>query len=264
MTGYTQTFTLTFGDQAENHVGMQKIGEAAREGFTLEDLQQAQSWFQTRGIVCELTDLRTYADSGSELEQGSPYILVARNGLSVLLPEGRTVDEMFSEQDGLEKDTQAKMRGRVVNKTARWNLCFNEEAQEPDYAAGRGRIVAYESVPLLHHVLEQWPNVIGEKGYGLVVEGNYYYDLKKCGIGFHGDSERRKVIGVRLGATLPLRYQWFHRWVPLGRPCDLHLNHGDVYFMSEKATGRDWKSPSLYTLRHAAGAQKYLTWKPKK
>ena len=40
-------------------------------------------------------------------------------------------------------------------------------------------------------------------------EGNYYYDIKKCGIGFHGDAERRKVVGIRLGDSIPLHFQWF-------------------------------------------------------
>ena len=35
------------------------------------------------------------------------------------------------------------------------------------------------------------------------------------------------------------------------------IEHGDMYIMSEKATGFDWKSKSKYTLRHAAGCQKY-------
>ena len=28
----------------------------------------------------------------------------------------------------------------------------------------------------------------------LVAEANYYYDLEKCGIGYHGDAERRIVV----------------------------------------------------------------------
>jgi hypothetical protein len=35
------------------------------------------------------------------------------------------------------------------------------------------------------------------------------------------------------------------------------LNGGDLYVMSEKTTGRDWKTKSIYTLRHAAGCEKY-------
>ena len=34
------------------------------------------------------------------------------------------------------------------------------------------------------------------------------------------------------------------------------LGHGDVYMMSDKAVGKDWKRHD-YALRHCAGARKY-------
>ena len=40
------TVTLTFGDQAENHVGMQKIGKLADSGFDYNDLVQAKTKFE--------------------------------------------------------------------------------------------------------------------------------------------------------------------------------------------------------------------------
>jgi len=48
-----QTFTITFGDQAENHVGMQKIGQLSQTGFTLEDLNRAKACFEQNGIQSE-------------------------------------------------------------------------------------------------------------------------------------------------------------------------------------------------------------------
>jgi len=38
------------------------------------------------------------------------------------------------------------------------------------------------------------------------------------------------------------------------------LEDGDMYIMSEKASGFDWKKRSIYTLRHAAG-EKYVVKK---
>ena len=94
----------------------------------------------------------------------------------------------------------------------------------------------------------------------LICEGNKYYDLKKCGIGYHGDAERRKVICVSLGANnYPMQWVWFKNSKPQGEPFKVLLNHGDVYIMSEKAVGYDWKKRSKLTLRHAAGANKYLS-----
>ena len=101
-----------------------------------------------------------------------------------------------------------------------------------------------------------------------VVEGNRYYNLKKTGIGFHGDTERVVVICLSIGCwNYPMRWHWFKDGMPVGKPIDITLNSGDVYIMSEKAVGADWKLKSQYTLRHAAGADKYRSlskWEKKR
>ena len=151
------------------------------------------------------------------------------------------------------------MYGRVVNKNARWNLCFDDHAQEPDYQNGKGRIYAFSQVPLTTAVTDKFVGYFGEKARALKGEGNYYYDVKQCGIGFHGDSERRKVVAIRLGASLPIHYQWFYRGVPSGERMIFELYGGDVYIMSEKTVGTDWKKKVIYTLRHATGCAKFTT-----
>ena len=96
----------------------------------------------------------------------------------------------------------------------------------------------------------------------------------KCRIGYHGDGERRIAIDLRLGESLPLHYQWcvtgprlarrsvpltrhprgrHLRGAPVGERVEIHLDHGDVYVMSAKAVGRDWRRRTVPTLRHAAG-----------
>lgn len=272
----TETFTLTFGDQAENHVGMQKIGELATHGFDLDDLKVAQKWFENVGVVCELISLHDSLPKEHLDSSLQAYVLVARKGINAILDSPNGADNFFNEQKVLEKDTKAFMYGRVVNKNARHNLCFGPNAQSPDYSSGKGTIIAYSDVPILSKFRTTLPNVIGDKAADLTVEGNYYYDVKKCGIGFHGDTERRKVmydfnlisihqvVGVRVGASFPLRYVWYFKGSPISSPVDLMLNHGDLYIMSEKATGQDWKKKNVCTLRHAAGADKFLTIKEKK
>ena len=66
------------------------------------------------------------------------------------------------------------------------------------------------------------------------------------------------MVGVRLGtASMPIHYQWYHRGKEVGERVDIDLHPGDMYVMSEKAVGNDWKLPSKYTLRHAVG-QKFI------
>jgi len=37
----------------------------------------------------------------------------------------------------------------------------------------------------------------------------------------------------------------------------IELRGGDIYIMSEKAVGTDWKKKNVPTLRHSAGSPKY-------
>ena len=69
------------------------------------------------------------------------------------------------------------------------------------------------------------------------------------------------MVAIRLGADFPLHYQWFKQSKPVGKLFTRMLTNGDVYFMSEKAVGSDWKKKKIYTLRHAAGtAKKVVSW----
>lgn len=270
--GFNKTFTITFGDIAENHVGMQKIGNLSDAGFSLVDLERAKSWFDGKGVDCEIIDLAQHLDESlrSKYTQET-YILIARSGLNAVLSDGKELNnqeakdatDFFNEQDILVKDTHAFMYGRVVEKHARHNLCFGALGQEPDYQNGKGRVIGYHDVPLLNKVRTTLPTVMGSVANDLVAEGNYYYDLTKCGIGYHGDAERRKVVGIRMGETLPLCFIWFQDSVPISKRITFEMNHGDVYMFSQKATGFDWKKKIIPTIRHAAGVDKFITYKAK-
>lgn len=247
------TYTLTFGDQAENHVGMEKLGTPVEKGLTLDDLNKLRSTFELRGFRTEVHDLSLLFDDEKVREQVDPaYVLIIRQGLKGL---SENMDAFFDEQKALPKDEKAWMYGRVVNKHARHNLCFADVGHAANYEAGQGTVVPFSDVPLLAQVRVHIAELIG---HTLVAEGNYYYDVNKCGIGYHGDSERRIVVGIRVGANMPFHYRWYRHSEVVSRTLKLHLSHGDVYFMSDKAVGYDWKLRSKYTLRHAAGSAKFL------
>jgi hypothetical protein len=255
-----KTFSLTFGDVAENHKGMQKIGTLSNNGFNLDDINKMKIWFESKGCKCTIINLHWLLED-EKLQQDNPaYLLKVKNAVNALLDDENGKDALFKEQDELEKDTKAFMYGRVVNKHARHNLCFGEAHQAPNYEEGMGTVYAFDEVPHLKQIRYKLGEIIGEKGTNLQAEGNYYYDVKKCGIGFHGDTERKKVIAFRLGATIPLCYAWYHDNNVISDIMTINdLEHGDMYVMSEKTTGFDWKSKTKYTLRHAAGCDKYTT-----
>lgn len=247
--------TITFGDVAENNIGMEKIGKIAKKGFSIDELKETRSRFKKEGYQCELINLNKALPKNVQGEKAA--ILIVREGASYFCD----IDSFLEEQISLEWDTKALFRGVVKNKRARYNLCFSETSQEPCYEKGKGRIVAFGNLPNLNKVRKGLGKIVGENAKGLNAEGNLYYDPTKTGIGFHGDAERKKVVAIRLGASIPLHYQWFHNCSPIGDRIELELHHGDLYIMSEKATGFDWKRRSQLTLRHAAGAEKYLKTK---
>lgn len=252
--------SLTFGEQSENHKGMQLIGNGlANEGLTLQDLQFAKEKFEEAGHECDIHELSVPEDVDNNEDYENGYILIVRKGVNAFsIPTPSFADELLVEQSALDWDKKAFMYGRVVNKLARHNLCFGPEAQEPVYQEKKGRIIKYDSVPKLSQLRDKLQTYFGNKATNLQVEGNHYYDKNKCGIGFHGDSERKIVIAVRLGESGPLHYHWFQRGTQIGQRYQFQLNHGDLYAMSEKATGNDWKKKIIPTLRHAAGCQKFL------
>lgn len=253
-----ECITITFGDVAENHVRMQKIGKMAECGISYEELKKTKENFEENKFKCELIDLSTgLVNTEESYNGGDAYILVVREGLKAFCDP----DNLFKEQRELNWDTKAKMYNKVVNKNARYNLCFADKSQEPDYENGKGRIVNFDKLTFLSTVRTILPKFLGDKCNNLMGEGNRYYDSNKCGIGFHGDAERRIVIAIRLGESMPLDYFWWKNSKCIGERIELKLNHGDMYIMSDKATGYDWKKKKILTLRHAAGAKKYRTIK---
>jgi hypothetical protein len=255
-----QTFTLTYGNCAENHKSMEIIGNKLDEGLTINDLNQAKLYFENLGANCELVHLNLPIKDIITKETfesiNDAYILIVKNGAKYLV--GNT-DNLYLEQDSLEKDSKAFMYGRVVNKKARHNLCFSDFEQKADFENKKGTVVNFNRVPLTKKIREEIPKIITNPIVNkLQCEGNYYYDIDTTYIGFHGDTEREIVIAVRLGANYPLHYQWYFKGEKIGPLYTTILSHGDIYFMSNKAVGNDWKKSSIYTLRHAAGSKSCL------
>lgn len=255
------TYTLTFGDQVENHVGNQQLGQLALtgQGFNHEDLIRAKRRAKTKGFKASIIDLRELSD---DRDLPEAFILVV---WGFARSQG---DDVREELESFEWDSKFyNSRRRVVqNKHARANVCFGEAAQEPDYERGKGRVVPFDEVEEIDHLRDRIGDLLGEKAVGLYCEGNKYADKQKNGIGWHGDTERRKVVGVRFEedrkGKMPLMFNWFTRSKPFGKTLELNLGHGDLYVMSEEATGFNWMRSSLKTLRHSAGASKYTKFKP--
>lgn len=274
------TITLTFGDVAESHVGMQKIGEMSKNGFNLKDITLASNYFKKKGyetIIIKLNnylpedvkdkDEQKYLKEARENEEHQAYVLIVRNGIECLINKGNK-DDLTIEMLLYNWDSKMynERKNEVQNKNARHNLNFDLKSQNSDFKQGKGTTIAWKDVPIVNNIRKNLIKVFGKNAENLKCEGNKYYDPKNTGIGYHGDTERRKVIGVRLGKKMNLHYMWYFNDKPRGFNISFQLNPGDIYCMTEKTVGTDWRPnknkgwlKKRYTLRHAAGSSEYTT-----
>jgi hypothetical protein len=240
--------TITFGDSSENHVGMVKNGTISDNGYNSNDLDKISNYFRKKEI--ERIDLTQYLDDTNNYSGNKPELLIIRNAIDNHL-------EIFNELNNLEWDSKYFdiRRKKVLNKHARTNLCFSKYGQNADFENKKGTVIEYDKVPQLSIAKNILIESVNDNE--LECEGNFYKNINKNGIGWHGDAERKKVIAARFGDSMGISFNWFKECKPVGTLFNTMINSGDIYIMSEKATGYDWKKRNIYTLRHSAGADKY-------
>lgn len=256
------TYTLTFGEVAENNVGMEQIGSKIEKGFTKKELLNAKEYFDNLNFKTEFIKLNDLVDEDQyETEFESAYLLIIRNGLSNFCD----LEDLYREVKEIKTDKKLynARQKKVQNKHARFNICFADYSQKADFEEGKGTVVNFTDVPKISKIRDELPNIFGKKAKKLFCEENYYYNKEEydekseIGIGWHGDTERRIVIGCRLGQTKNISFNWFYQNKSIGEKGTYLLNHGDMYIMSDKTVGSDWKKRKIPTLRHAAGFIKY-------
>jgi len=262
--------SLTFANRGENEHGMEMIGGAASQLVTMQMLQAAKLQWESGndpdGTVqvgeAELHDLSSMVDpqlvsacGGDGLGAG---VLVLRGFAQRLLgPDApaQIEHELEMQLSAGKVDSKALMRGQVKNKNARHNNVMAHFDQAPDHAAGKGTVVKIADYPFINGLTAQ-ASMWMQQDNPLICEQNRYYDVEQCGIGWHGDGEREVVLGYRAGEAtneMPMMFQAFYWGEAVGPQTNLRLNRGDVYIMTSKAVGTDWKCSSKLTWRHAAG-----------
>lgn len=287
-------FTITFGDCGENDSrGMEKIGKIAETGLSVADLFAAKTKLDSLGATTEIYDIRQVLPPDLREKAEDAAILIIRDGVNIIcrdfseeiaamssswqIPTAPSMpDLMFQELSAIPMDKKkVAMRKAVVDgvkmdytvptlqdKHPRHNICIGDYDQAPDIINGKGTVVNFTRLPAINRLRSRLGLFFGPKTASLIGEVNHYYDVRTCGINYHGDTERRIVIGVRLGASFPLAYKWYRHRKPCSTPFTVPmLNHGDIYVMSEKAVGNDWLSwaNGFITVRHSAGFGEYIT-----
>ena len=113
---YTQTTSLTFGDQAENHTGMQKFGNPLATGLTCEEIALIHAKYGGNLIPLHMTL------PGADRPGNEACVLLIPNGIRAL---GIDPDALFQEQLALDHDRKAlhARSGREQTRTLQPLLC---------------------------------------------------------------------------------------------------------------------------------------------
>lgn len=252
-----ERFAITFGEVALLHVGGKEFGTGRREnGYSVQELRELG-----KRVECK-TELVMISDALPEnlRESNEAAVLVLRGGANFLLEYGAD-NRLLQEQKTLvayDEKYWDNRRKTTLNKRARKNTVFGEKDIEHSENYKQCTVNSFEKLEHLNK-LRKGLCALGDKAENLNAEGNWYFE-SKSGIGFHGDAERKIVICLSLGNSSTLRYCWrlAKETANYGSPVDVVLNHGDIYIMSEKATGYDWLFRSKVRVVHAAGHEKYL------
>ena len=222
----------TLSPTAEHHAGMQISGNPDHVPIPASTASSVASWFESQGYIAMNVDLSDA--TGVPVDGG---VLHVKNGASRLCD----VNRMWATFIGLPKDTQYLDRGgKIRNKHKRSNVNVGEHAESADIASGVGTTVAFSSAPEVSKLLRGLTQFGGGLEQIEVAEGNFYHTPVQCGIGLHGDSERKFAVGVSMGSTRYLEFQSFVHGFPSGPAVRLTLEHGDLYIMYGKGCGYDW------------------------
>lgn len=254
-------YAITFGEVAILHIGGKEYGKGRLEhGFTTTELKKiAEENTDTEYI--SISDklprkLRNGNDAGVLIFRSISNNQNNKDKKFVLGLNKKEADKLYLEQETVEYDQKYwdNRRSKTLNKRARYNIVFGKNKIEHSKDYKQCSIAGFSDLKYLNKFRKRLKLVLGNKTKKLNAEGNKYFH-DKAGIGYHGDAERKIVICLSLGKPTTLRYHWRlpgssdHKF----EPTDINLNHGDVYIMSEKATGYDWKSRSKVRVVHSAG-----------
>ena len=79
------TWTVTFSERVENHVGMQIIGGLAEKGFTIEELNNLEEKCKRLGCKVENINIENSLEEEFRNEITKANILIVRGGVKILL-----------------------------------------------------------------------------------------------------------------------------------------------------------------------------------
>lgn len=192
------------------------FGKKAPQGLSSALLRRLRDELSSQGFTCQYMDLVEMSGFDSRIVEPAS-ILIVRDGVSCLGGDTKT----------------------LLNEQKYQKKLYPQQPKIVDIGQS-------EQIALLNRGLVE---LLGRSAENLEVDTDFSAET----VNFHGDDDRNIVIGVRLGKSRPLQFQWYQNDSAIGLPMEIYpeLQQGDLYILSEKASGHDWQDPSIPTLCHA-------------
>jgi hypothetical protein len=248
----TVGYSVLFCDRARSEDRMapsnKPTGEIAPEGFS-------PAWLRERCDSINAGDCG-FSSYIVDLTENCPHPCEEACVMVVRPSSKATADACLREIEAVKFDTFTSARGKVLNAHTRHLAFLGEEARSPDASTGEHTVLGWSQSPATDRARQELVGLLGALPYVRSGCALKYPDILKCGIGWHGDGERRQTIIYRVGDSSferPLCFQWYLQGEAVGPVVTVHLQHGDYLVSSAKAVGTDWKVRKVPTLRHATG-----------
>lgn len=157
---------------------------------------------------------------------------------SILVIKNYITNNIYQEALGINWDKKVLLRNKVVNRIGKYAITIDNFPEEPNYEQGQYRVISYDSLPKTNKLKNKLSLVFNQDA--LECQGEYYCDQEKLKLKYQG-SKVNNMMCVHLGNSIQLSYKWFFANKPVSDDMKIILEHGDLYIMSEKATGHDYK-----------------------
>ena len=247
------SITLNFCDNIESN---DNIGEESDYGFSNNDILRVHSQFSETSEIYNLKDMLP----PSIQDIPDVFILIIRNNgnnildqlLQILITSESNSDGIIT---GVQWDTEKYKNGQIKQSKEKYKLIFKDLYEEykinSNYQLNKGTIYNYKRIPQLEYIKCFFESIL----YGpFVIEGNCYYNKKECYTSMHRDKKRKKVIGLKLGGSSPLNFRWYHGTIRCSETKTIILNHGDIYILSELATGSIKEKLTKLFIKYSEGS----------
>ena len=248
-------FTLFFGNRIEGYSNIENIGEDAPCGFTNNDILRIYSLFPEN---CELHNLKdmlppTLYDIPDVLFLviKNPFKEISDQLLQILMTEEQRNNDIIT---GVNWDTVKYKGGQVKESKEKYRLIFTDlydgYIRKSFHHIGYGTIYNYRRIPQLVTIKSYLELILLGP---FVIEANCYVNKKDCYIPMHRDKERKRLCGIRLGGDFPINFRWHHGSIRCSDVKSINLSHGDVFIMSELATGYSKEKITKLFLKYSEG-----------